>query len=69
MWISWCGNDSTVGHGKSEGDRAHIESFDTYVLDVVHHSEDMNARYPGVPSMMLGHSLVRAAHWAIPFND
>ncbi|KAL5516052.1 hypothetical protein EMCRGX_G001312 [Ephydatia muelleri] len=46
-----------VGHGKSEGDRVHIERFDTYVLDVFNHIGDMNAEYPGVPSMMLGHSM------------
>lgn len=46
-----------VGHGRSEGDRVHIETFDTYVLDVVNHIEDMKAQYPGVPSMLLGHSM------------
>ena len=48
----------TVGHGNSEGDRVHVETFDTFVQDVVGHIEEMTAKHPGVPSMMLGHSMV-----------
>ena len=48
----------TVGHGNSEGDRVHVETFDTYVQDVAGHMEEMTSKHPGVPSMMLGHSMV-----------
>ena len=48
-----------MGHGNSEGDRVHVESFDTYVQDIVGHIEDVKKQYPGVPSMLMGHSMVR----------
>ena len=49
---------SIVGHGNSQGDRVHVDSFNTYVQDVVRHIEDMNKQHPEVPSMLLGHSMV-----------
>ena len=48
-----------VGHGKSQGDKVHVESFNIYIQDVAHHIEDMRAQYPGVPSLLMGHSMVR----------
>ena len=49
---------SPVGNGRSQGDRVYVETFNTYVQDVVRHVEDMKAQYPGVPSMLMGHSMV-----------
>lgn len=46
-----------VGHGNSQGDRVHVESFDTYVQDIVSHIEDTKKQYSSVPSMLLGHSM------------
>ena len=49
---------SSVGHGRSEGDRVHVETFDTYVLDVIEHVEKMKREYPDVPCLLMGHSMV-----------
>ena len=35
-----------------------METFNTYVQDVVGHIEEMTSKHPGVPSMILGHSMV-----------
>lgn len=45
------------GHGKSEGIRGHINSFDTYqdaVLGLYQRTKDL---YPGRPIVLLGHSM------------
>lgn len=34
-----------VGHGKSDGDRVHIEDFQIYVRDVIQHIEMLKAKY------------------------
>lgn len=47
-----------VGHGKSEGDRVHIDTFKVYIDDVIHHIEDVIAAYPDVPCFLMGHSNV-----------
>ena len=47
-----------MGHGRSEGDRVHIEDFNTYVLDVINHVKDMKLSYPGIPCFLMGHSMV-----------
>lgn len=47
-----------VGHGKSEGDRVHIDTFKIYFDDVIHHVEDTIAAYPDVPCFLMGHSNV-----------
>ena len=49
-----------MGHGKSEGDRVHIEDFDTYVLDVINHVKDVKLSYPEIPCFLMGHSMVSA---------
>ena len=49
-----------VGHGESEGERAHIDSFKIYYDDVISHVEDTVAEYPGVPCFLMGHSNVCA---------
>ena len=49
---------SSVGHGRSEGDRVHVETFDTYVQDVIQHVERMKQEHPDVPCLLMGHSMV-----------
>ena len=49
---------NTVGHGKSEGDRVHINNFRTYCDDVIQHVEDTKAEYPDLPCFLMGHSNV-----------
>lgn len=49
----------TVGHGKSEGDRVHINDFRIYYNDVIQHVQDTTTEYPGVPCILMGHSNVR----------
>lgn len=46
-----------VGNGRSQGDKVYVETFNTYVQDVVGHVQDMTAEYPGVPSILMGHSM------------
>ena len=48
----------SVGHGRSEGDRVHVETFDTYVQDVIQHVERMKQEHPDVPCLLMGHSMV-----------
>ena len=56
FWASFF--SSSVGHGKSEGDRVYVETFDTYVLDVIQHVEKMKQEYPDIPCLLMGHSMV-----------
>ena len=49
---------SLVGHGNSEGERVHVEDVDTYVKDVIHHVELMKNKYPHLPCILIGHSMV-----------
>ena len=49
---------AAVGHGKSEGDRAHISNFRAYYDDVIQHVEDTKADYPDIPCFLMGHSNV-----------
>ena len=48
----------SVGHGRSEGDRVHVETFRTYIEDVVQDVEQMKEQYPNTPSLLMGHSMV-----------
>ena len=48
-----------VGHGKSDGDRVHIDDFQIYVRDVVQHIELLKAKYTDIPVFLMGHSMVR----------
>lgn len=50
--------DCLVGHGRSEGERVYIETIDTYVQDVIQHILVMKQRHPGLPCMLMGHSMV-----------
>ena len=47
----------TVGHGRSEGERVHVEDVDSYVQDVIRHVEHMKGEYPNLPCILLGHSM------------
>lgn len=46
-----------VGHGKSEGPRATITSFDTYVDDILTHVDMRRTEFPGKPVFLIGHSM------------
>ena len=49
----------SVGHGKSDGDRVHIEDVQIYVRDVIQHIEIVKAKYSSnIPFFMMGHSMV-----------
>ncbi|HHX64543.1 MAG TPA: alpha/beta hydrolase, partial [Chloroflexi bacterium] len=45
------------GHGRSQGPRAFVWSFDEYVNDVERFLERVRRRYPGAPLFLLGHSM------------
>lgn len=47
-----------VGHGRSEGYRLHVETYDTYTTDVIQHVEWIRQQYPELPSFLMGHSMV-----------
>ncbi|XP_052086433.1 monoglyceride lipase-like [Mytilus californianus] len=47
-----------VGHGQSEGDRVHVETFDTYVNDVFQHVDEVKKNFPdNTPIFIIGHSM------------
>ena len=48
-----------VGHGKSEGQRAQVQRFDDYVEDLLLHVAIVQTSYRGIPTFLLGHSVVR----------
>lgn len=45
------------GHGKSAGQRGHIDRWSQYRGDVTAYLEQVRARYPGLPVFIYGHSL------------
>lgn len=45
------------GHGRSEGVRVHIDSFDEYVTDLERFVAGVRQREPGRPVFLLGHSM------------
>ena len=51
-----------VGHGKSDGDRMHINDFQCYVRDLVQHVELLKAKHPGLPVFIIGESMVYSRH-------
>ncbi|TRY64199.1 hypothetical protein TCAL_15175 [Tigriopus californicus] len=46
-----------VGHGRSEGIRAYVESVDEYVNDLMDHCKIAKREYGNVPLFLLGHSM------------
>ncbi|MEV0313411.1 alpha/beta hydrolase [Nonomuraea fuscirosea] len=46
-----------MGHGRSEGDRVLIEDFEDVVTDVHTVEEQARADHPGVPVVVIGHSM------------
>ncbi|KAK3800510.1 hypothetical protein RRG08_043828 [Elysia crispata] len=45
------------GHGRSEGDRVHIDDFRHYSRDVFAHIDRIKMDYPSLPVYILGHSM------------
>lgn len=45
------------GHGHSPGVRADVRTFDTYLADVVTLREQVRSERPGLPTLVLGHSM------------
>jgi alpha-beta hydrolase superfamily lysophospholipase len=45
------------GHGKSEGQRGHVSSFEEYLIDTDLLLKEAEAMIPGVPRFLYGHSL------------
>lgn len=45
------------GHGRSEGIRVHVVSFDDYDADVALVLREMRERHPGLPIVLAGHSM------------
>ncbi|CAB4011389.1 monoglyceride lipase-like [Paramuricea clavata] len=51
------GSHDHVGHGRSEGERTMIDTFDTYVEDIFTHCDQMKESYPDIPVYLFGHSM------------
>ncbi|ELT93674.1 hypothetical protein CAPTEDRAFT_158185 [Capitella teleta] len=45
------------GHGKSEGPRLFVNSFDEYVEDAIQHLQILRADFPALPVYLIGHSM------------
>lgn len=45
------------GHGKSEGPRAYVKTYDEFMRDLAQFRRLVEAEHPGVPLVMLGHSM------------
>ncbi|HEV3002426.1 MAG TPA: alpha/beta hydrolase [Solirubrobacteraceae bacterium] len=46
-----------LGHGKSEGERAHVDDGEDYSADLHRVAERARAAHPGLPVVVLGHSM------------
>ena len=51
------------GHGKSEGQRGHISSYDEYFSDTDMLIKEAQQRYKGIPCFLYGHSLGAIIVW------
>jgi len=49
-----------VGHGNSEGDRVHIDDYQTYVQDLIEHLEVIKSTHPDLLLFVIGESMVCA---------
>jgi lysophospholipase len=45
------------GHGKSEGKRVYVKSYDEFMADLIQFRGLVEAAHPGVPVFVLGHSM------------
>jgi acylglycerol lipase len=45
------------GHGKSEGTRAFVKSYDEFMADLEQYRTSVEEQHPGLPVVMLGHSM------------
>lgn len=45
------------GHGRSDGVRVHVHSFNEYLNDLDRFLKNVRARNPGLPVVLLGHSM------------
>jgi alpha-beta hydrolase superfamily lysophospholipase len=59
-----------MGHGRSEGTRAHVRRFGDYSALVHTYLALVRARYPALPFFCFGHSMgaVVAAHYVLEYN-
>ena len=48
---------STVGHGRSEGVRSAIDSYDEYWVDIVAHVQEKKKQLPKIKTFIFGHSM------------
>ncbi|KLL09650.1 MULTISPECIES: alpha/beta hydrolase [Protofrankia] len=46
-----------IGHGRSEGERAHVELLEDIVTDLGTVAKHATAEHPGLPVVLIGHSL------------
>lgn len=51
------------GHGKSDGQRGHILSFNDYLADTELLLREANDKFPGIPHFLYGHSLGAIIAW------
>ena len=47
-----------VGHGRSGGERVHVEDFTVYMKDIISHVQALKEDHPGLPCFLFGHSMV-----------
>mmetsp|Transcript_6330 Transcript_6330/g.19098 ORF Transcript_6330/g.19098 Transcript_6330/m.19098 type:complete len:329 (+) Transcript_6330:122-1108(+) len=52
-----CAGIDYMGHGRSEGARLHVESFDLLVDDVLQFVDELRVRYPHLPIFIRGQSM------------
>ncbi|MEO6652919.1 MAG: lysophospholipase [Ilumatobacteraceae bacterium] len=45
------------GHGKSDGKRAYVRSYDEFMADLIQFRALVTAEHPGLPLFVLGHSM------------
>ena len=45
------------GHGKSEGKRVFVKSYDEFMADLIQFRGHIEAQHPGLPLFVLGHSM------------
>ncbi|ASK51215.1 Monoglyceride lipase [Eptesipox virus] len=46
-----------VGHGRSQGDRMYVSSFNVFPRDIIRHVDIVKKSYPNIPVYILGHSM------------